>query len=254
MLHEELRTAVEQGRVVALFQPQVDVRTRRIVAAEALARLHHPTEGLLAPDRFIPLAERGRAIHDIGRRMLHEGWRTAERMLDAGLPIDIAVNVSAQQLADAAFPDRVAELLDRATVPPGTMTLEITESYAILDVPGVARRLRHLRDLGVGVSIDDFGVGYSSMDRVEELPVTEIKVDISMVQDMSDAGYGAFLEIVEYAHSRSIRVVAEGVETEDQLRRVEALRCQRAQGWLFGQPVPEDELVAQVMRRQISGT
>ena len=113
----------------------------------------------------------------------------------------------------------------------------MTESHRILDVPGVAARLESLRGLGVGVSIDDFGVGYSSMERVEELPISEIKIDISMVQDDSDEGYAALMEIAEYAHAHSLRIVAEGVETPEQLARVELLRCDRAQGWLFGEPL-----------------
>lgn len=247
-LQEDLRSAVGDGQITAVYQPQIDVPSGKVVGVETLARWNHPTLGLLTPDRFIPLAERGTDILDIGMAMLEAGWRLACAMHAAATPLDVAVNVSARQLADPHLPDRVWQLLGGSDTPPASLTLEITESHAILDVAGVAHRLRGLRDVGVGVSIDDFGVGYSSMERIEELPVNEIKVDISMVQDMSDAGYASFLEIVEYAHARGIRVVAEGVETAEQRARVAALRCQRAQGWLFAKPLDEAALRELVAR------
>lgn len=251
--HDDLRSAVADGQITAVFQPQVDVPSRRIVGVETLARWDHPELGLLTPDRFIPLAERGDGIHDIGMAMLEAGWRLASSFHAAGTPIDVAVNVSARQLADPGLPDRIWNLLGGSEVPPSCLTLEITESYAILDVAGVAHRLQGLRDVGVGVSIDDFGVGYSSMERIEELPVNELKVDIAMVQDMSDAGYASFLEIVEYSHARAIRVVAEGVETLEQRSRVEMLRCQRAQGWLYARPMAEEPLRELVARGAVLG-
>jgi EAL domain-containing protein (putative c-di-GMP-specific phosphodiesterase class I) len=243
MIQEQLRVAVEQGQITAVFQPQIEVSTRRIIAVEALARWQHPELGLITPDRFIPLAERGREIHDIGIQMFRHGLRLATEMRALGRPLEVSVNVSAAQLADRDFPDHAARLLSETDLPSGTITLEITESHAILDVAGVSDRLHDLHDLGVIVSIDDFGIGYSSMERVVELPVHEIKIDISMVQDESDAGYAAFLEIAEYAHAAGIRIVAEGVETEDQHRRVTALRCHRAQGWLYARPLDRDALI-----------
>jgi len=252
-LQEDLRTAVSRGQITALYQPQVDVPSRRPVAVEALARWRHPELGWVSPATFIPLAERTSIIHEIGTSMLECGWRLAESMYRAGTAIDVSVNVSARQLADPSLPDRVWDLLGGSEVPPSHLMLEITESHAILDVVGVAHRLRGLRDIGVGVAIDDFGAGFSSIERIEELPVNEIKVDMSIVQDMSDRGYGAFLAIAEYAHERSIRVVAEGVETDEQARRAEALRCQRAQGWLYAQPMSDHELRELVLRGEALG-
>lgn len=239
MRESELRTAVDAEQIFALFQPQVDVVSRRVVAGEALARWRHPDLGVVSPLDFIALAERTALIHDIGLRMLALGWRAARRWNTADAQVGVAVNVSPVQLSSERLDEAVALLVGHGELPADTLTLEITESHGILDVPGVAARLERLRALGVGVSIDDFGVGYSSMERVEELPISEIKIDISMVQNETDAGYAALMEIAEYAHERSLRLVAEGVETEEQLARVEHLRCDRAQGWLFGEPLED---------------
>lgn len=237
MSEHDLRTAIDADQIFALYQPQVDVSSRRVVAGEVLARWRHPDHGVVSPLDFIPLAERTALIDDIGLKMLHLGWRAAHDWNTSDIQVGVAVNVSPVQLSSERLDDAVAFLVEHSELPADTLTLEITESHRILDVPGVSARLESLRGLGVGVSIDDFGVGYSSMERVEELPISEIKIDISMVQDASDAGYAAFMEIAEYAHARSLRLVAEGVETEEQLDRVERLRCDRAQGWLFGEPL-----------------
>jgi EAL domain-containing protein (putative c-di-GMP-specific phosphodiesterase class I) len=239
MTEHELRTAIAADQIFAVFQPQVDVASRRVVAGEALARWRHPEHGIVSPLEFIPLAERTALIDDIGLRMLALGWDAAHRWNTPDFQVGVAVNVSPMQLSSERLDEAVGFLVQHADLPPETLTLEITESHRILDVPGVSARLESLRGLGVGVSIDDFGVGYSSMERVEELPISEIKIDISMTQDDSDAGYAAFMEIAEYAHDRSLRLIAEGVETEEQLERVEHLHCERAQGWLFGQPLDE---------------
>jgi EAL domain-containing protein (putative c-di-GMP-specific phosphodiesterase class I) len=239
MGENDLRTAVGADEIFALYQPQVDVVSRRVVAGEVLARWRHPERGVVSPLDFIPLAERTALIDEIGLRMLQLGWQAAQRWNTADFHVGVAVNVSPVQLTTERLDAAVGFLIEHSDLPSDTLTLEITESHRILDVPGVAARLGRLRDLGVGVSIDDFGVGYSSMERVEELPISEIKIDISMVQDASDGGYAAFMEIAEYAHTHSLRLVAEGVETEEQLERVENLRCDRAQGWLFGQPLDD---------------
>ncbi len=239
MSESDLRTAIDADQLFALYQPQVEVASRRVVAGEVLARWRHPEAGIVSPLDFIPLAERTALIDDIGIRMLQEGWQAAQRWNTPDIPVGVAVNVSPVQLTTSRLDDVVAMLVQHTDLPADTLTLEITESHGILDVPGVAARLESLRGLGVGISIDDFGVGYSSMERVEELPISEIKIDISMTQDQTDAGYAAFMEIAEYAHEHALRLVAEGVETEEQLERVERLHCDRAQGWLFGEPLDD---------------
>lgn len=242
-MNEDLVDALDRDEFFPEFQPVVSVPSRQVVGAEILARWRHPELGTLQPDRFIPQAEEEGAISDLGLRMLRAGWRAAEDWNTPSAAVGVSVNVSAAQLVTSDLYDEVARLLEHSSLTGRMLTLEITESLAIEHIDAVAVRLRALRELGVGISVDDFGVGFSTRERIEQLPVTELKIDISMTQDESDAGYAALLETAEYAHERGIQVVAEGVETEEQFRRVELLRCQRAQGFLFGRPVPAKEFL-----------
>lgn len=235
---DDLATAIEQHQIVAHFQPQVEVTSRRVVAAEALARWEHPTHGVLPPEVFIPAAQHHGMIDDLGILMVDEAARWAVVWAEAGHPIQVSVNVSATQLATPRLTDWLRFLLERSKLPAHSLIIEITETNQFDDLPDVAGRLGELRDLGLGISIDDFGAGFSSFTRLESLPATELKIDLSLIQDETDDGYAALIEIVEHAHDAGIRVVAEGVETPEQARRVEALRCQRAQGFLYGAPMP----------------
>lgn len=238
---EELSTAIEQHQILAWFQPEVDVPSRRVVAAEALARWEHPEHGLVNPADFIPDAQRHGLIDDLGILMVDEAARRAVEWSAAGHPIQVSVNVSATQLAGPRLTDWLRFLLERSEMPAESLIIEITETNQFDDLDEVAGRLRELRELGLGISIDDFGAGFSSFDRLERLPATELKLDQALVRDETDEGYAALIEIVERAHQAGIRVVAEGVETPAQAHRVEALRCARAQGFLYGGPMPEHE-------------
>ena len=245
---EDLSTAIERHQIVAYFQPQVDVGTGRVVAAEALARWDHPEHGILGPDIFIPAAQHHGLIDDLGILMVDEAASAAVAWSDTGHPIQVSVNVSATQLATPRLTDWLHFLLERSQLPAESLIIEITETNQFDDLPDVAGRLTELRGLGLGIAIDDFGAGFSSFARIEQLPATELKIDLSLVQDSSDDGYAALIEIVEYAHERGIRVVAEGVETEEQARRIAALRCHRAQGYLYGPPMPADEFATLLER------
>lgn len=255
---ETLSTAIERHQIVPYFQPQVDVATKRIVAVEALARWDHPQHGLLPPEVFIPAAQHHGMIDDLGILMVDAAARAAVSWIDAGYPIQVSVNVSATQLTGHRLTSWLRFLLERSALPAESLIIEITETNQFDDLPDVVGRLNELRELGLGIAIDDFGAGFSSFARIEQLPATELKIDLSLIQDESDDGYATLIEIMEYAHGRGIRVVAEGVETEEQARRVEALRCQRAQGFLYGRPVPEPEftrmLAAQSSGAQNSGS
>ncbi|MET0932704.1 MAG: EAL domain-containing protein [Mycetocola sp.] len=246
----DLRGAVDRAEIVAWFQPQVDVETGRIIAVEALSRWQHPTRGLVSPLVFIPAAEDTGAIHEIGAFMLHEGCRHAARWRDSGLDLDVSVNVSAVQLATPGVFDQLHDLLDAFALPEGTLTIEITESQLIADLNDVAMRLARLKAFGLGISLDDFGTGHSSLAQLQDLPITELKLDRSLIQQLSIGG--ALIGVaVALLQERGVRVVAEGVETEEQLERVRDLRCDRAQGYLFGRPMPVDK-VDEVLRRSIA--
>lgn len=243
-LVDDLSGALERHEIVSYFQPQVDTGSQRIVAAEALARWQHPVHGLLTPDIFIPAAQEHGLIDDIGEFMVDEAWAAAARWRDAGNPIQVSVNVSATQLSTDRLTDQLTRKLRESDLKGQAIIVEITETHEFEDAPEVATRLRHVRELGLGLSIDDFGAGFSSIERLKRVPATELKIDLSLIQDDTDDAYAVLIEIVEEAHRRGMRVVAEGVETEAQRHRVEVLRCHRAQGFLYGRPMPMVELGA----------
>lgn len=240
-IEDDLFGAVARHEIEAYFQPQIDVATGRITSVEALARWRHPTRGLVPPAEFIPVAERTGVIHEIGAFMLEEGCRHAARWRRDGLAIHVSVNVSALQLATPDVYDRLHALLGEYDLPDGTLTIEITESQVISDLAGVATRLQRLRAIGLGVSLDDFGTGHSSLAQLRDLPITELKIDKSLIQE--NTSNGALIAVaVSLLQERGVQVVAEGVETLEQLDLVQRIHCDRAQGYLFGYPLPVDEL------------
>lgn len=238
-LVSELRGAVERGEIIAHYQPQVTVDTRRITAAEVLSRWIHPVLGVISPNVFIPLAERHGLIGKIGERMIRLACASAASWQDRARPIEVAVNVSGIQLADPAFADNLIAEIRAAELNPELLTVEVTETEAILDVSEVAERLDWLRSVGVTVSVDDFGAGYSSVEQVLNLRATELKIDQSLVQNDSGAAKILLAAVTAFSHEKGLRVVAEGVESEAQFQRVRELRCDRAQGYLLGKPMPK---------------
>jgi EAL domain-containing protein (putative c-di-GMP-specific phosphodiesterase class I) len=237
-LVDDLAHAMTRSQIEAWFQPQIELASGRVVAGEALARWRHPVHGLLGPDLFIPAAQAHGLIDELGIVMVDTAWNHAADWIARGLAVQVSVNASATQLDPVMLTDHIGRLFDRYDLPPQTLTIEITETRPFVDSDDVARRLRELRERGLGISVDDFGAGFSTAARLDEVPATELKIDVTLVQDTTDEGYASLIEIVELAHERGLRVVAEGVENEEQLRRVEILRCQRAQGYLLGRPMP----------------
>ena len=240
-LVDDLFRALSRHELVAYFQPQIELSSGRVVSGEALARWQHPVHGLLEPDLFIPAAQEHGLIDQLGIFMVDEAWNRAAEWIGRGLAVQVSVNASATQLESTGLTDHISRLFDRYDLPARTLTLEVTETQQFVDAADVARRLTVLRDRGLGISVDDFGAGYSTPERLDELPATELKIDVSLVQDDTDEGYRELIRIVELAHERGLRVVAEGVEDAAQQRRVEILRCQRAQGYLLGRPMPAAE-------------
>jgi len=241
-LANDLVGAVDRGEVFAEYQPQADLATGAIVAAESLVRWRHPQLGLVPPSNFIPLAEDGGVIHEIGRFMLDEGLQCAADWADRGIPLSISVNVSPVQLRDSGIVDLVTQSLARRSLAPGSLTIEITESLPIEDLPTVVGRLNELRALGIGVSIDDVGAGHATLDLVEQLPASEVKLDLSLVQRGTTDAYEVMAEIIGTVTPRGVVVVAEGIETIGQLYRARDLGCARGQGYLIGRPMACDDL------------
>lgn len=250
-LARDLEGAVERGEILAHYQPQVDTVTGRVVAVEALCRWRHPEFGAIAPDVFVPIAEETGSIHSIGRFMIEEGCLLAADWERAGSPVEVAVNVSAKQLAPGFF-GHLGEFHTREGIGPGRLTIEITESQMITDVDAAVRDLAIVRGLGVGISVDDFGSGHSTVDQVITLPVTELKIDQAIVQDESESSQRMMSAIVDLVHRRGLRVVAEGVETEQQLERVRLLHCDRVQGYLIARPLPRLDVEDFIAERNAS--
>jgi EAL domain-containing protein (putative c-di-GMP-specific phosphodiesterase class I) len=236
-LTRDLPGAVGRGEILAYYQPQFDVRANEVVAVEVLARWRHPELGLVAPAHFIPLAEQMGLIDELGDHMFGLGCDSALDWQRHGRTIEVAVNVSALQLARPDYARRMLAAVEARSLDPRMLTIEVTESTEIVDVSAVADRLDWLKSVGMTISVDDFGTGHSSIDQVLQLRATELKIDQSLVRDDRAEATRMLARVVSFAHGHHLRVVAEGVETEPQRARIEILGCDRAQGYLFGYPL-----------------
>jgi EAL domain-containing protein (putative c-di-GMP-specific phosphodiesterase class I) len=233
--------AVERGELVAYFQPQIDLETSRVVAAEALARWNHPEFGLIGPAEFIPLAEGSGLVAGIGTFMLQQACRQVAAWHAAGFDVEVAVNVSILELG-VDYSDELLAVLSECGTDPSWITLEITETRAIDDLDGMTASLSKAKESGVAVSIDDFGIGHSTIDRARRLEADELKIDRSYIQG-DDELLNEVRDVLEEAHAAGVRLVAEGIETEEHLRRAKELGCERGQGFLLGPPVSAEELL-----------
>lgn len=239
-LADDLRVAVPAGQLFAVFQPQIDIRTGSIVAVEGLCRWRHPRRGMVPAQQFIDIAEQSGLIHEIGAFMLEECFVAAETWHAQGREVDVSVNTSPVQLASEVFTDALADRVRRTHLPPRTLTVEITESMPMTDIETMVPRLEDLRSLGLGVSLDDYGAGHASADQLAGLPLSELKLDRTLIQDERRHPPEELSDVVAQAHARGIRVVAEGIETPRHLQRAETIGCDRAQGFLLGRPVTRD--------------
>lgn len=244
-LLQDLRLAVAAGQFRLHYQPKFDGKRCQPVGAEALLRWEHPQHGLLAPDRFIGLAEKTGLIIPIGDWVLDEACRQMRLWLDEGIEgWRIAVNLSAIQFCHAGLLDSVARALERHALPANCLTLEITETTAMSDVEVSLTVLQQLSDMGVDLSIDDFGTGYSSLMYLKRLPANELKIDRGFVRELEDEGEDAAIvsAIVALGRALGLRIVAEGVETSSQQAFLTRLGCDSLQGYLLGRPVPAEQL------------
>jgi predicted signal transduction protein with EAL and GGDEF domain len=248
-LEPQLRAALERNEFVNLYQPQVDLASGRLVGVEALVRWRHPQRGLLPPSEFIPALEATGLIREAGRQILLRAMADWKGWHGAGLPAPrVAVNVAAAQLRDGEFLAHVREALDAIGNAPGALGVEVTESVLIGHMGRAIDLLGQVRALGVPVAIDDFGTGYSSLSYLVTLPVDEVKIDRSFVARVAtDPAYrGIVATCVALARNLRLQVVAEGVETVEQARTLRSLRCDVAQGFLYGVPVSAEALAARL--------
>ncbi len=246
-----LQGALTNREFVLHYQPQVDIRSGRIIGAEALIRWQHAQDGLVPPGVFIPLAEQSGHIVPIGAWVLDEACRQAKAWQDRGWPpLVVAVNLSALQFKHGDVLELVAATLAATGLPPDRLELELTESILLQDVEATVKTLHGLKSLGVKLSIDDFGTGYSSLSYLKRLAVDKLKIDQSFVRDMLSDGDGAAIvkAIIQLGHILQLEVIAEGVETDEQLAFLDASGCDEVQGYLFSRPVPAERF-AQLMEK-----
>jgi diguanylate cyclase (GGDEF)-like protein len=246
-LIDGLRKAVEARHELALvYQPKVDIRGGAVIGVEALVRWHHPELGLVLPDRFVPVAEQTDLILPIGEWVIAEACRQMKTWIGSGLEFTVSVNISSRQLRHGDLVVTVAQALEDADLEPHYLEVELTEGTLVEDTELAARTLERLRSMGVQVSIDDFGTGYSSLSYLKRLPIDRLKIDRSFVRDITVNEDSAALSaaIVGLAKSLRLDVVAEGVETLDQLRVLEELGCHIVQGFYFSKPMDPDKMPA----------
>ncbi|MBI3053282.1 MAG: GGDEF domain-containing response regulator [Betaproteobacteria bacterium] len=246
VLETSLRRAVERGELLVQYQPIVDVRTGNFTGAEALVRWNHPQFGLLAPDKFIPLADEIGLIIEIGEWVLHQACMQTKSWHDMGFyPLSISVNVSAVQLGQPQLLNQVAGVLTKTGLDPACLELEITESVLMQDAEATISMLRALKEMGIKISVDDFGTGFSSLSYLKRFPIDILKIDKSFTRDIDmDPDNSAIVTaIAVLARSLNLSVLAEGVESQQQLDFLRGQKCDRVQGYLFSRPLNPEVLL-----------
>jgi diguanylate cyclase (GGDEF)-like protein len=238
-LASKLRAAVDDGHIVVFYQPELALEDDTVMAVEALVRWEHPQLGTLAPIAFIDMAEHTNLIKALTQTVLEQAMRQLAAWTALGLNVSVAVNISAQVLVDVGFVDRVLGALRDAGVPPTKLKLEVTESTLMADPVHAREVLLELGSHGIEISIDDFGTGYSSLAYLANLPVSEVKIDKSFVNRMTEGSSEKIIvnSTIDLAHHLGLRAVAEGVEDRGQLEELRALGCDAVQGFAISEPL-----------------
>ena len=250
-----IRRALDTNQLRLLYQPKVSVRTGAMTGVEALVRWEHPERGLLLPDLFIPLAEDSGLIRHIGRWVLHNACAQALAWQANGAgPVRVAVNLSPRQFSDERLVIEIAHALAQTELPAHLLEVEITESMMMENPERAAETLREIKEMGVHVSIDDFGTGYSSLARLKKFPIESVKIDRSFIRDIAvDPDDAAIVSaVIAMAHSLRLKVIAEGVETQDQVRFLRERGCDEIQGFYYSRPVTAAEISAFAARHSAS--
>lgn len=243
-LQGELRQAIKDKALVLYYQPQIDIKTGKIVSVEALARWPHPIEGMISPGDFIPIVEQTGLIRPFTLWVLDEAMKQIKRWSEEGIDLTIGINLSTRNLIDPKLPDDIEELLNSHKISPEHLTLEVTES-AIMSRPETALKvLTQLQEMGFKLSIDDFGTGYSSLAYLKKLPVHELKIDQSFVFGLTTNDDDGIIvrSTIDLAQNMGLKVVAEGIENQETLDLLLILRCDIAQGYHMSRPLPVREL------------
>ena len=248
----DLRPAIQRNEIHLHFQPKISLPDGTICGAEALVRWEHGELGWLSPDDFIPAAEQSGTIVHLTRFVLAAAIKQCRDWRDSGHALRVSVNLSSRDLQDEYLPYYILQLLKEHDVPPNWLTLEITENSVMQDIHHAIAVLECLRDIGVEISMDDFGTGHSSLAQIKNMPLHEIKIDKSFVMTLmiDDQNKAIVQTTIELAHNMKLKVVAEGVEDEDTLRQICDMGCEEAQGHFLSKPVPAAELIDWLENRE----
>lgn len=249
LLENDLRKALEQEQLEVWYQPQLDLKTNKIVSMEALLRWHHPQKDWISPADFIPLAEETGLILPLGEWVLNAATKQAKTWIDKGLELSVSVNLSNRQLILEDIVDTVKKSLRNNKLDPKYLCLEITESLAIMNMRDTISKLKELRDFGIDISLDDFGQGYSSLSYLNILPIKELKIDKAFIQEITieETKKEIVNSIKNIAQKLDMRVVAEGVEDVEQFQMVRLLGLDLVQGYYLSRPIPANEVEAKVL-------
>ncbi len=246
-LATDMRLAISNSEFHLFYQPQYGANSRELVGAEVLIRWIKPDKTIISPFHFIPLAEETGLIIPLGKWILETACKKLKLWLDQGYPLQqVSVNISAKQFSEPDFIDTVKHALEKSGLAPKHLELEITESMLMGDIKKVIFQLQRLHDMGISLSIDDFGTGYSSLSYLKDFPIEILKIDQSFVRDIPNntKDIKIVLAIIEMGHSLGLRIVAEGVETEEQLNLLSHYKCDIIQGYYFSKPLPEHEMTS----------
>src|SRR5690625_4298670 len=240
----ELQKAVEKGEFEIYYQPLVSLETNELTGLEALIRWNHPTDGLVSPGKFIPLAEQTGLIQDIGKWVIENVCNHLRKWNDLGHNINVSINLSMNQFKDPNLVQSIETIFEEANISPSSISLELTESSVIHDVDEAIVKLHELKKLGVNIAIDDFGTGYSSLGYIIDFPINRIKIDRSFINLMGkNKKVEAIVSaIITMGEKMGIEVVAEGIETVEQLQLMKKVKCMIGQGYLFDKPLAIDSL------------
>ncbi|PFA67283.1 hypothetical protein CN378_10565 [Bacillus sp. AFS015802] len=243
-LEENLRKALVNEEFELYYQPQLSLTTNRMIGVEALIRWNHPVKGLISPADFIPLAEETGLIIPLGHRILIEACKQLKAWMKEGHEFKISINVSSRQFHDATFVDMVRDVLNTYDVPASLIELEVTESTTMHHVEEALAKLNTLREIGVSIAIDDFGIEYSSLSYLQKFSIQTLKIDRSFIMGLDDHKSNKAIVSAIHAMAKHLQltIVAEGVETQSQLEWLKELQCEYAQGYYFSRPVPAEEL------------
>lgn len=247
-LESDLRHAMEQNEFILYYQPQFSGDGKRLTGAEALLRWRHPTRGLVPPGDFIPVIEELGLVVDVGDWVLREASRQLKAWHKAKVRVPkVSVNISARQFSDGQLGTRIANILEESGLPPACLELELTESILMREVNEALQILASLKNLGLSIAVDDFGTGYSSLNYLKQFPIDVLKIDRTFVDGLPEGEQDAQIAraIIAMAHSLNLAVIAEGVETHEQLEFLREHGCDEVQGYLFGRPMPAHQFEAQ---------